>query len=104
MQSILAANPDLKGVFCANDKMALGAIKAIRESGKKGKIIVVGYDNIPDVKPYLESGEMYATIDQNPGLMGKYGARMAAGVRDKSIALGGELLVPLQLITQSKVR
>jgi ribose transport system substrate-binding protein len=104
MQSILAANPDLKGVFCANDKMALGAIKAIRESGKKGKITVVGYDNIPDVQPYLKSGEMYATIDQNPDLMGKYGARMAAGVLNKTVQPGGELLVPLQLITKDKAR
>lgn len=102
MQSILAANPDLKGVFCANDKMAVGAIKAIRESGKKGKVTVVGYDNIPDVQPYLQSGEMFATIDQNPDLMGKYGARMAAGVLGKSVAQGGELLVPLELITKDK--
>jgi ribose transport system substrate-binding protein len=80
----------------------VGAIKAIRESGKKGKIAVVGYDNIPDVQPYLQSGEMHATIDQNPGLMGKYGARMAAGVLGKPLVPGGELLVPLQLITKAK--
>ena len=104
MQSILAANPDLKGVFCANDKMAMGAIKAIRESGKKGKVTVVGYDNIPDVQTYLKSGEMYATIDQNPDLMGKYGARLAAGVLNKAVQPGGDLLVPLELITKDKAR
>lgn len=104
MQSILAANPDLQGVFCANDKMALGVIKAIRESGKKGKITVVGYDNIPDVQPYLKSGEMYATIDQNPGMMGKYGARLASGILNKTVEPGRELLVPLQLITKDKAR
>ena len=104
MQSILAANPNLKGVFCANDKMALGAIKAIRESGKKGKITVVGYDNIADVQPYLKSGEMHATIEQNPDLMGKYGARLAAGILSKSVESGRELLVPLELITKDKAR
>ncbi len=97
-QSMMAAHPDLNGVFCANDKMALGAIKAIREAGKKGKITVVGYDNIPDVKKYLQNGEMAATIDQHPDLMGRYGVQMALGVLDGKLQKGGELLVPLEVI------
>jgi ribose transport system substrate-binding protein len=97
-QSILAAHKDLNGVFCANDKMALGALKAIREAGKKGKIVVIGYDNIPDVKPYLQSGEMAATIDQHPDSMGRYGVQMALGVLGKSLSPGGELLVPLEVV------
>ena len=99
-QSLLAAHPDVQGVFCANDKMALGAIKAIREAGKNGKIVVIGYDNIPDVKPYLKSGEMKATIDQHPDSMGQYGVKMAVGVLTKTAPAGRELLVPLQVITK----
>ena len=30
---------------------------------------VIGYDNIPDVQPYLKSGDLYATIEQRPDLM-----------------------------------
>jgi ribose transport system substrate-binding protein len=95
-QSILAAHPDLTGLFCANDKMALGALKAIQEAGRKGKITVIGYDNIPDVQPYLNSGEMYATIEQHPDLMGKYGVKMAVGGLNGSIQKGREYLVPLE--------
>lgn len=98
--SILAAHPDLNGVFCANDKMALGALKAIQEANKKGKITVIGYDNIADVKPYLDSGEMYATIEQHPDLMGKYGARMAVGILTGSVPKGKESLVSLEVITK----
>lgn len=99
-QAILAAHPDVQGLFCANDKMALGTLKAISEAGKKGKITVVGYDNIPDVKPYLASGEMKATIDQHPDSMGKYGVKMAVGALTKTAPAGRELLVPLQVITK----
>lgn len=99
-QSLLAAHPDLQGIFCANDKMALGAVKAIREANKKGKIAVVGYDNIPDVKQYLQSGEMKATIDQHPDSMGRYGVKLAVGVLEKSTPAGRELLVPLQVISR----
>jgi len=95
-QSMLAAHPDIVGLFCANDKMAVGAMKAIAESGKTGKITVIGYDNIPDVQPALQSGTLYATIEQHPDLMGKYGAKMAVGVLNKTIASGGTILVPLE--------
>jgi ribose transport system substrate-binding protein len=96
-QSLLAAHPDLNGLFCANDKMALGALKAIQEAGRKGKIAVIGYDNIPDVQPYLQDGELAATIEQHPDLMGRYGVRMAVGVLSGAVPRGREYLVPLEV-------
>ena len=97
-QAILAKHSDLAGIFCANDNMAKGAIKAIEEAGKKGKITVVGYDNIPDVQGLLKSGELSATIEQHPDLMGRYGVRMAVGILDGKLKPGGEFLVPLETI------
>jgi ribose transport system substrate-binding protein len=97
-QSMLAANKDIVGLFAANDKMALGALKAISEAGKKGAVKVIGYDNIPDVKPYLDSGEMFATIEQHPDLMGRYGVKMAVGILAGTVEKGHEVLVPLEVI------
>jgi ribose transport system substrate-binding protein len=96
-QAMLAAHPELNGLFCANDNMALGALKALQEGGKQGKVAVVGYDNIADVQPYLKSGAMVATIEQHPDLMGKYGARMAVGVLSGSVPKGKEYLVTLEV-------
>ncbi len=101
-QSMLAAHPELKGLFCANDKMALGALKAISEARKQGSIVVVGYDNIADVRPYLQRGEMHATIEQHPDRMGKYGVRAAVGVIGGRLPRGAEFLVPLEVITSSR--
>jgi len=98
-QSILAAHRNLKGVFCANDKMALGAMKAIEEAGKRG-VTVIGYDNIPEIKSYLKSGEMKATIEQHPDLMGRYGVLMAVGVLNGDVPKGREFLVPLEVVTE----
>jgi ribose transport system substrate-binding protein len=95
--ALLAAHPDIAGIFCANDKMAVGAMKAVEQAGKKGKITVIGYDNIPDVQPALKSGEMAATIEQHPDLMGKYGARMAVGILNGKLQKGREFLVPLEV-------
>ncbi|MDQ7864995.1 substrate-binding domain-containing protein [Peribacillus frigoritolerans] len=30
VENILTANPDLKGIFAANDEMALGALRAVK--------------------------------------------------------------------------
>ena len=95
-QGILAAHPEITGIFCANDKMAVGAIKAVAEAGKTGKITVIGYDNIPDVQPSLASGAMAATIEQHPDQMGKYGAKMAVGILNGKISKGGDIRVNLE--------
>lgn len=42
--NILTANPDLNGIFCANDQMAFGAAQAVQNIGKTGEIFVVGID------------------------------------------------------------
>ena len=98
-QSMLAANRDLNGLFCANDKMSLGAVKAIQEAGQRGIIKVIGYDNIPDVRPLLKAGDLAATIEQHPDLMGKYGVRMAVGILNGALPRGRQHLVNLEVIT-----
>lgn len=97
-QAIVAKHPNLAGIFCANDNMAIGAIQALAESGKKGKIRVIGYDNIPTVAAKLTSGDLTATIEQHPDLMGRYGVRMAIGLLDGKLKPGREFLVPLETI------
>ncbi|SEA73069.1 LacI family transcriptional regulator [Thalassobacillus cyri] len=48
MMKLLKAYPDIDGVFAGNDLMAVGALKALKKSGKKvpDEISVVGFDGI----------------------------------------------------------
>lgn len=45
----LEEHPEVTAVFCASDLMALGAIEALKETGRSvpGDISIVGYDDIP---------------------------------------------------------
>lgn len=45
----LAENPDVTAVFCANDEMAAGLMRALHEHGRRvpEHISVVGFDDIP---------------------------------------------------------
>jgi ABC-type sugar transport system substrate-binding protein len=41
---ILTANPDLQVIFAANEGGTVGAVQAVRNAGKAGKVLVFGYD------------------------------------------------------------
>ncbi|KGQ69571.1 sugar ABC transporter ATPase [Chelonobacter oris] len=64
--NILTANPDIKGIFAANDNMAIGAVTAVENARLAGKVLVTGYDGIPLAIEYVKQGKMQNTIDQLP--------------------------------------
>ena len=77
MTNILTANPDINGVFAANDNMAIGAITAIENAGMEGKILVSGYDALPLALQYIKEGKMLNTIDQGPAAQAAKGLEFA---------------------------
>ncbi len=102
--NILTANPDIKGVMAANDSMALGVAKALDAAGQGGKILVVGFDNIPAIRPLIKAGKVLATVDQ-------FGSQMAANAIDLGIKsrkegkpLQGWVKTPVELVTASNVK
>jgi ribose transport system substrate-binding protein len=69
-KSIIQANPDLKGFYGANEGSAIGIVKGVEESGKKG-ITIVGFDSGKAQIDAINSGVMAGAITQNPIGMGK---------------------------------
>ena len=65
-ESWLVANPDLKGVWAANDEMALGAIEALRAMDKAGQVPATGIDATGDAVAAVIAGEMACTISPDP--------------------------------------
>ena len=77
-QNILQANPNINGLFTCSDLMALGAMEAIAAAGKTGKIIVVGFDALPEARAAIQKGTMAATVAQFPARMGATAVENAA--------------------------
>jgi ribose transport system substrate-binding protein len=76
-QNILQANPNLAFFACGNDNMALGAARAIKEEGKEGKVLVLGFDAISSALDAVESGALVGTVAQFPAEMGILGVQAA---------------------------
>ena len=99
MTNLLTKYPEVQGIMCANDSMALGVEKAIAAAGKTGDILIVGFDNIGAVQKLIKGGTVLATIDQ-------FGPEMAANaIKIGFRILNGEKLsgwqpTPLKLITK----
>ena len=69
--NLLQAYPDVNAIFGVNDEMAMGALEAVKQSGKLGKIIVVGFDASDDAKAAMRKGELAGSISQYPQVMGR---------------------------------
>ena len=68
-KAMIQANPNLKGIFGANEGSAEGAAIGVKESGKK--LVLIGYDSGKEQKAAIMSGEMLGAITQNPIGIGK---------------------------------
>jgi ribose transport system substrate-binding protein len=80
MTEIIAANPELRGVFASNLIMAQGAAQAVAESktNKTGdKINLVGFDSDEQLIKFLQDGTIAALVVQDPFRMGYDGVKTA---------------------------
>jgi ribose transport system substrate-binding protein len=69
-ENILTANPDLTGIFAANEPSVIGAAQAVARRGLTGKVQIIGWDAAPDEVKAVQSGEISALVVQNPFRMG----------------------------------
>ena len=76
-QDMLTANPDIKGIFAANEPGAIGAGQAIKLRQKIGDVKVVAFDASEPELQALQEGVIQALIVQNPFKMGYEGVKAA---------------------------
>lgn len=77
MQSLMQAHPDIQGLICGNDEMALGAIAALKEAGKLDSVIVGGFDGSPDAVDAIRAGELAYTVLQPVAIFSEQAVRQA---------------------------
>ncbi|WP_435843445.1 LacI family DNA-binding transcriptional regulator [Streptomyces hirsutus] len=97
MAVLLAAHPDLDGVFAANDNMGAGALRTLREAGRPvpADIAVVGFDDLAVARI---ADPPLTTVHQPITAFGREMARMLVAL------VNGQDPTPLILPTRLVIR
>lgn len=83
--SLIAANPNLKAIFVVNANGALGAASAVREAGKEGDILVIGFDTDGGMYEAIDEGSIYATAYQGTFNMGYWAFQFLFAVKNNLV-------------------
>lgn len=81
---------EIKGVFAANDGMGIGALEALRQDGRAGKVPVTGIDGIDAAVKAIEAGEFAGTVAWDPLWTGGIGLALPYAVATGKIDIAKE--------------
>ena len=79
--TVIAANPTLKGIYGEYSYDGPAAAVAVKSKGDVGKIAVVADDNEPGTITGLQNGSVVASILQQPFMQGYLGAYVTAAMK-----------------------
>lgn len=105
---VLASNPDLKGIYGANEPTAVGMARAIAQAGKAGKLVAIGFDGNEDLQNFVKDGTLDSIIVQSSYKMGLDSvtavAKVIAGTAVPKNIDTGVLLIDKSNIDSSEAR
>lgn len=100
--AMLTAHPELKAILACNDSMALGALAAVKASGRND-VKIAGFDNISAVQQAIREGQILATADQHGDQLAVFGIEYALQMlQDKSQA-PADKETPVDLVTAAEL-
>jgi ribose transport system substrate-binding protein len=104
---LLKRAPDLIGIYCNNDVMALGVVDAVKSLKLLDQVHVFGTDGTDDAYLSIRSGELTGTVDTFPMLTGEIGLevaeRLSAGQPIPRVVVSANALVTRENIDRYRV-
>jgi ribose transport system substrate-binding protein len=96
--NLFKQHPNIGVIFCANDMMAIGAIKYLQETGRT-KVLVGGFDALDEAKTAIRAKQLAVTVDQQAAEQGYLGVKTVLQLLEgKTVPM--ELQVDTKLITE----
>lgn len=99
---ILTANPDVNIIYAANEGGTVGAMQAVKNAGKSGKVFVFGTDGSEQLGRGLLAADnvLQATTAQQPFVVGEKGVKAALALL-KGQTVQAEEMVPVKLLSRN---
>jgi ABC-type sugar transport system substrate-binding protein len=101
-KTLLSAAPSLRAICVANDDMALGVIRAVRDAGAAANVIVVSVDGIPEAIEAVKQGSLAGTVAQYPDAMAYLAVETMLKVL-KGETVPEKIDSPIKLITKDNL-
>ncbi len=97
---MLARIPEATAVFVANDQMALGLLRALREAGRAvpDDVSVVGFDDVPEATYFAPP---LTTIRQDFGAVGRESLSLLLGQLAAAATSVERITVPVELVERA---
>jgi len=97
---LAAGEPGPSAIFCGNDTMALGVIRALTERGLRvpGDVSVIGFDDVPEAGYYLPP---LTTVRQDFGVLGQQALSTLVDRMSGAIPAGRRVRVAPELIVRA---
>lgn len=92
----IAADPEITAVFCANDHMALGLLRALQQAGRRvpEDVSIIGFDDIPEAEYF---GPPLTTVRQDFDELGRRALRSLIQLIDADLAGVGRAAVRVSI-------
>jgi ribose transport system substrate-binding protein len=101
--NVLQANPDLVGIFGANEPTAIGMARAISEAGLSGKIVAIGFDGNSALAGFVRDGTLNAIAVQSSYNMGYLGVMTAYEVAFEGKTVPAYVDTGFLMVTQDNI-
>ena len=87
MSNMLQAHPGISAVYASNESTTRGALGALDQAKRLGKVTFVGFDASSELADALDKGQIHALVLQDPVRMGYLSVKAAvAALRGESVA------------------
>ncbi len=103
MEDILVAFPDINLLVAENDAMAMGALKAINESGKAANITVAGFDGQKETYELIKEGKFGSTALNSPEELARLVVEAVVKYLNGEKQIDKVIYTPAVLITKDNV-
>ena len=102
MENFLQMYPDIDACGSGNKDMSMGALEAAKNAGRADEIKFITFDTDEDVLSAVQSGDIYATANQNPFAQG-YLSVIAMYAYLQGSAVPSIMYLPIQVIDSENI-
>ena len=100
----MRAHPDLDAILCATDECALGVVSVLKAQGLRGRVMVAGFDGMPEGISALDSGDFEATARQPLDTMAGLAFELALQLCRGEIRTVVHYVQDVDLVTRANLR